>query len=169
MTPAASRNSSCIACLALLLFSLSCEHAARSAATGPLTDTDRAAIRSIDSSFVAAWLRDDTTSVLDVFAPDAVLLPPGSAPISGRDAIRGYWWPADGSHTKITAFDRRIDEIAGNRGLAFLRGTARLAWVYEKDGKRSSQGSHSQDFLVFAPDSAGHWRVIRQMWSTLPG
>src|SRR5437868_7081027 len=93
-----------------------------------LGDADRAAIRALDSTFVASWLRDDTTAVLGVFAPDAVLLPPGSAPVAGTSAIRAYWWPQDGSHTRITGFDRQIVEIDGTPGLAYLRGTARLRW-----------------------------------------
>ena len=133
-----------------------------------LTDADRAAIRSLDSTFVQGWLHDDTTAVLSVFSPNAVLLPPGSAPVSGLAAIRAWWWPTDGSHTRITSFDRRIVEIAGTRGLAFLRGTGALAWEYAKGGPPQAQRSRSTDLILVAPDSTGKWRVVRQMWSTLP-
>jgi uncharacterized protein (TIGR02246 family) len=133
-----------------------------------LTDQDRAAIRELDSTFVRGWLSDDTTAVLSVFAPDAVLLPPGSKPVRGLPAIRSYWWPRDGSHTQITSFDHRIDEIEGTRQLAFLRATASLSWIYEKDGHQTAQTSRSIDLLLLARDSAGHWHVIRQMWNTLP-
>jgi uncharacterized protein (TIGR02246 family) len=133
-----------------------------------LTDEDRAAIRALDSTFVRGWLSDDTNAVLSVFAADAVLLPPGSKPVRGLPAIRSYWWPVDGSHTRITSFDRHIDEIEGTRQLAFLRGTASLSWIYEKDGHQTAQTSRSIDLLLLARDSAGHWHVIRQMWNTLP-
>lgn len=133
-----------------------------------LTSTDRAEIRSLDAKFVKGWLDDDTTAVLSVFAPDAILLPPGSKPVTGIDAIRAYWFPIDGSHTRITSFDRKIDEIEGTRQLAFLRGTATLAWDYEKDGKKTSQTSRSIDLLLLRRDAARHWHVIRQMWSSLP-
>jgi ketosteroid isomerase-like protein len=136
--------------------------------TDGLTSEDLVAIRALDSKFVHGWLNDDMTAVLSVFAPDAVLFPPGSNLVRGLPAIRSYWWPQDGSHTRITSFDRHIEEIEGTRHLAFLRGTASLSWTYEKDGHQTSQTSRSIDLLLLTRDSAGHWHVIRQMWSTLP-
>jgi uncharacterized protein (TIGR02246 family) len=136
--------------------------------SGSLSAGDRAAIRALDSAFVQAWLRDDTTAVLGLFATDAVLMPPGSAPRTGQAAIRAYWWPADGSRTRITAFDRSIAEIGGSRELAFVRGTASLTWDYAKDGKSSAQKGRSTDLMLVAPDASGRWRIVRHMWNTLP-
>lgn len=133
-----------------------------------LTDADRQAIRALDYTFVSAWLRDDTAGVLSVFSAQALLLPPGANPVVGLAAIRGYWWPTDGSHTRITSFTRHIEEIEGTLDLAFMRGTASLGWTYEKGGKRSSQTSRSQDLILVTRDATGHWHVIRQMWSVLP-
>jgi uncharacterized protein (TIGR02246 family) len=133
-----------------------------------LTNADRDAIRTIDTAFVQAWLRDDTANVLRLFSPEAILFPPGSGPIGGLPAIRAYWWPDDGSHTRITSFTRNVAEISGTRQLAYLRGTAHLAWVYVKDGKRTVQSSQSTDFVLLAPDSRGQWRIIRQMWNLTP-
>lgn len=149
----------------LLLLNLSCAPATGSPG---LADADRQAIRALDSAFVNAWLRDDTAAVLSVFSPKAVLLPPGSQPVVGLAAIRGYWWPTDGSHTRITSFTRKIEEIAGTPQLAFMRGTASLGWTYDKSGKRSAQTSRSQDLILVTRDSTGQWRVLRQMWSVLP-
>ncbi len=131
-------------------------------------EADRAAIRALDARFVRGWLDDDTEAVLRVFAPDATLLPPGSMPLTGQAAIRAYWWPTDGSRTRITAFDRQIDEIEGNGDLAWMRGTARLAWTYEKDGKTTAQTSRSIDLVLLRRDGDGQWRIVRQMWNTLP-
>ncbi len=149
----------------MLLAALSC---AAPKAPRVLSDADRQAIRALDSTFVDAWLRDDTAAVLGVFSPEAMLLPPGGNPVVGLAAIRGYWWPTDGSHTRITAFTHNIEEMQGTPALAFMRGTASLGWTYAKGGKASSQTSRSQDLILVARDSTGHWHVIRQMWSVLP-
>ena len=133
-----------------------------------LSDADRAAIRALDSSFVTGWLRDDTTAVLALFASDAQLLPPGSQPVVGVDAIRGWWWPSDGSRTRIVSFVRSIDEIVGTQDLAFMRGTGTLRWTYTKNGSTSTQSNRSLDLIVMARDATGSWRIIRQMWTTLP-
>jgi uncharacterized protein (TIGR02246 family) len=133
-----------------------------------LTDSDRLAIRALDTAFVAAWRRDDTVAVLRLFHPDAVLLPPNSAPVEGLEAIKAYWWPIDGSHTRITGFTRDVAEIAGSGDLAFFRGSASLAWVYRKDGRENAQVSRSTDLVVVNRDATGRWRIARQMWTQLP-
>ena len=133
-----------------------------------LSDADRAAIRRLDSTFVSGWLEDDTTAVLSVFSPDAVLLPPGAAPIAGLAAIRAYWWPADGSRTTITRFERALTEVQGSSPMAYARGTATLAWRTTKGGRTTSQTSRSTDLMVYAKDSSGRWRLTRQMWTVLP-
>lgn len=138
-------------------------------ATVPLSAADRAAILAIDSAFVAAWLADDTTKVLSLFAPDAELIPPGAPPVRGLEAIRRYWWPADGSRTRITRFTRSVDELDGTNALAYLRGTGALAWTYAKGAApATSQSSRSTDFIVYKKDADGRWRVSRQMWNALP-
>jgi len=135
---------------------------------GAITDADRAAIHAVDTAFVQGWLRDDTLGVLRLFDPNAVLIPPGSQPVVGIEAIRAYWWPADGSHTRITGFTREPEEMGGAHLLAYYRGRASLSWQYTKDGKTSAQTSRSTDLVLLAPDSTGQWRIVRQMWSLLP-
>jgi ketosteroid isomerase-like protein len=139
-----------------------------SGSTDTLPTAARAAILSLDSTFVRAWLRDDTTGVLSVFAPDAVLQPPGSAAISGHAAIRSYWFPRDGSTTRILSFDHQVIEVVGTSTMAVVRGTSTLRWRYTKDGKTSEQTGRSSDMRVYAADPSGQWRVIRQIWVTLP-
>jgi ketosteroid isomerase-like protein len=135
----------------------------------PLSAADHAAILALDSTFVAAWLADDTTKVLSVFAADAELLPPGAQPVIGVAAIRAYWWPADGSHTRITAFTRTIGEVSGTKGLAYVRGTGALSWTYVKaGGTATSQSNRSTDLIVYKQDAGGRWQVARQMWNALP-
>ena len=135
----------------------------------PISDADRAAILALDSTFVNAWLKDDTTKVLSVFAPDAVLMPPGVQPMTGLAAMRAYWWPNDGSHTTITSFTRTITEIGGTTGVAFVRGTGTVGWTSAEKGETpQAQTSRSTDFIVYSQDVIGRWRVVRQMWSALP-
>lgn len=157
----------CVTGLILAIASLPALAAQRNMMIGELTDKDRAAIRELDHVFVNGWLQDDKKAVLSVFAPDAILLPPGANAVIGSKDISAYWFPNDGSVTKITGFDRKIDEIEGTTKLAFLRGTASLSWTYEKDGKKTAQTSRSIDLLILARDSAGHWHVIRQIWTAL--
>jgi hypothetical protein len=95
-------------------------------------------------------------------------MPPGSMPMTGHTAIRGYWFPMDGTHTRITVFDRTISEIGGSRDLAFLRGIGAVSWSMTKAGKTTTQKSRSSDLLLLARDVSGRWHVVSQMWSALP-
>ena len=130
--------------------------------------SDHAQIRALDSTFVAAWLRDDTTRVLALFTDDAVLMPPNATPITGRATIRSWWWPADGSHTRILSFDRHIEEIGERGDVAFVRATSALQWSYVKDGKTTMQSSRSADLVLLTRDQAGNWKIARQMWTNVP-
>jgi uncharacterized protein (TIGR02246 family) len=140
------------------------------AACGPgtgLSDADRAAIHRLDSTYVSAWLRDDTTAVLATLAPDAVLMPSGQRPLTDLEAIRGFWWPVDGSRTRITAYTTTIDELGGGPDLAYARGTGQLAFSYEKDTMRTALTSSSMTLTILRRGSNGRWRIARRMWGPL--
>jgi ketosteroid isomerase-like protein len=137
-------------------------------ATDALTDADRAAIMRLDSTFVQGWLRDDTTAALSVWAPDAILHPPNSQPVVGVAAIRAYWWPTDSSTTKITKFERLIDEVEGSYGVAYIRGRSELGWVYTKAGKTQTQTGRSASIMIARRDSSGAWKISRSVWNAMP-
>jgi ketosteroid isomerase-like protein len=113
---------------------------------------------------VQAWLANDTAGVLATLDTAAVLLPPGQLSVSGHSAIRAFWWPTDGSHTTITAFDWSVDELAGTPKLAYTRGVSTLAWRYERDTVRSEQSTRNMSLTILAPGADGQWRILRQMW-----
>lgn len=137
------------------------------AAPGALTEEDRQAIRALDSAYVDAWLRDDTAAVMATLAPGAILMPAGVRPLEGDSAIRSFWWPTDGSRTRILAYETTVDEIDGGDSLAFVRGTGALHFVYEKDPTRLEQASRNMTLTVVARQADGSWRIHRRMWGPL--
>ena len=130
------------------------------------SSADERAIRHIDSLYVAAWLRDDTAAVLRTLAPDAVLMPTGQRPLVTPNDIRSFWWPTDGSRTKIPTFHRVIDEIAGDANLAWVRGTDTLTFTYDKGQTHSQLASRSMTLAVLRRQPDGSWRISRMMWGT---
>ena len=130
------------------------------------SSADERAIRHIDSLYVAAWLRDDTAAVLRTLAPDAVLMPAGQRPLATPNDIRAFWWPTDGSRTKILTFYRVIDEIAGDANLAWVRGTDTLTFTYDKGQTHSQLASRSMTLAVLRRQPDGSWRISRMMWGT---
>src|SRR5215207_1746519 len=128
------------------------------------TPDDERAIRALDSAFVAAWLRDDTTAVMSTLATDAVMMPAGQGVLATPDAIRSLWWPADGSHTRILTFERAIDELGGEGDIAWMRRTDSLTFTYAKGGATSSLTSRSMSLAVLKRQADGTWRFSRVMW-----
>ena len=129
-----------------------------------LTAADSTALRALDQAYVEAWLADDTAAVLATLAPDAVLMPPGAPPLATADAIQAFWWPRDGSRTRITRYTTTIDEIAGTPDLAYMRGTGRLTFVYQKDTLRLEQMSRNTTLTLLARGADGRWLIHRRMW-----
>jgi ketosteroid isomerase-like protein len=135
-----------------------------------LTARDSSAIEAVRSAYVRAWLADDTAGVLATLDSQAVLLPPGRLPVKGQRDIRAYWWPDDGSHTSITDFDWKFEELTGTPQLAFSRGISTVAWRYQKDTVRSEQTTRNTNLTILRRGSDGRWRILRQMWGPpLPG
>jgi ketosteroid isomerase-like protein len=116
--------------------------------------------------YVAAWLRDDTSAVMRTLATDAVLMPAGQHPLATPNEIRGFWWPADGSHTRILSFARRIDEIDGQGDVAWVRGTDTLSYTYDKGSTHTQLGSRSMTLALWRRQQDGTWRIGRMMWGT---
>ena len=130
------------------------------------TVDDERAIRHVDSAYVAAWLRDDTAAVLQTLTPDVVLMPAGQRPLATPNDIRAFWWPGDGTRTKILAFDRSIDELGGDGDLAWVRGTDTLAFSYTTGQTTQHLGNRSMTLAVWKRQTDGSWRIARMMWGT---
>jgi uncharacterized protein (TIGR02246 family) len=129
-----------------------------------LSARDSSAIEAVRAEYVRAWLADDTAGVLATLDSAAVLIPPGRAAVTGLEAIRGFWWPNDGSRTTITQFDWGLQELRGTPALAFSRGISTLAWRYQKDTVRSEQTNRNANLTILTRGADGRWRILRQMW-----
>jgi ketosteroid isomerase-like protein len=129
-----------------------------------LSKSDSTVIAAVQARYVEAWLADDTTGVLATLDSGAVLLPPGRESVTGHSAIRAYWWPADGSHTRITGFTWDVTEVLGGPGLAVARGISTVSWSYAKDTVLSQQTVRNVSLSVLTKNDRGEWRIARQMW-----
>jgi ketosteroid isomerase-like protein len=51
----------------------------------------RAEMEAANAAFLAAYNRQDATGLKGMYTPDATLLPPGTQPLVGADAIGAFW------------------------------------------------------------------------------
>jgi uncharacterized protein (TIGR02246 family) len=132
------------------------------------TADDEAAVRALEEAYRTAWLANDSAAVMATLTDDAVLLPGGLEPLAGEAAIRGFWWPDDGSETTITAYDIAVREVAGSGDLAYLRGEGSLEFTYTgADGESSELTSRAAHLSVARRDEDGVWRIARRAWSAI--
>jgi uncharacterized protein (TIGR02246 family) len=129
-----------------------------------LTAADSSGVAAVRDRYVQAWLADDTAAVLALFEPGGMVLPPGQRAIVGHDAIRDYWWPRDGSTTKILAFRWTPLELRGEGSLAVVRGESIVSWEYAKGGTATRDSSVSVNVTVLERSPDAGWRIAWQMW-----
>jgi uncharacterized protein (TIGR02246 family) len=133
-----------------------------------LLPADEAKVRAVDAAYAAAWVRNDPTAILATLWPDAVLAPPGRAPVVGVEEIRKFWWPAGGPKTTVTAFESTVVQVGGSGSTAWALGTYQFDFWWEADGKRTERRNRGNALMVFRRSPEGEWRMSHRMWSDLP-
>ena len=98
--------------------------------------------------------------VLDYYAPDAMLLPPGEAPVSGRPAIRPRYERLFAAFAPEIA--GRVDEVCVSGSIAFVRGHngGRLR-------SRTAGADRALDdvyLMLLRVGADGRWRISHLMW-----
>jgi len=116
-------------------------------------------IRAVASGIVAADNRRDLQQVIDYYASDAVLLPPGEAPVAGRDKIRPRYEALFAAFTP--AIELQIHEACAGADLGFVRGHNGGRLV-----SRASGESRSLDdaFIMMLRLDGGSWRISHLIW-----
>jgi ketosteroid isomerase-like protein len=138
-------------------FALPCALALAAGACGStnagLTDRDREAIRTASQQYVEADGKRDAEAMMQVIGEGAYYMPSNGAPISGREAIRGFLKPHPWD--KIT---QTPAEIEGRDGLAFVRGSYTVLY----------QGQNLSGYYIEIwqkqPESA--WQITRKLWNS---
>ena len=141
----------------------------KGANSDPLRPADVAAIKATIGAYRTAWLANDSKAVLATLTDDAVLLPAhGAPPVVGIGAIEKYWFAPGGPPTTVTGLEITVDQVDGNRMLAYARGEDKVSWTVTENG----QGRHHfhpgtyLNVMKKLPD--GSWRIQAHMWDDGP-
>jgi len=117
-------------------------------------------VRSVASGIVAADNRRDLERVLAYYAADAILLPPGEAPVAGRDRIRPRYEALFASFTP--EIELRIDEACADGALGFVRGHNGGRLVPRGSG--DARPLDDAFLMLLRLESAGVWRISHLTW-----
>jgi uncharacterized protein (TIGR02246 family) len=131
------------------------------ARTAPPTGTgdDVDAIRSGTANWVEAYNAGDVDKLVAHYADDAVLMPPGAAPVSGREAIKQYF-AADITASKAAgeSFVLDPDSVGVSGDSAWHAGE-----FHDKGPDGSSKDAGK--FVELWRRVNGNWVIVRDIWN----
>lgn len=120
-------------------------------------DDVRAAIEAANKDFMKAFGRHDATAVAELYTAEAKLLPPQSAFIEGREAIRQFWQSVIDSGA--TGFTLTTIEVRGWDDEAYEVGTYTMSG---NDGGTIDAGK----YIVIWSRVNGQWKLHRDIWNS---
>ncbi len=124
----------------------------------PAAADDRAAIAAASRAFSAAYVRNDTAALGQLYADSAVVLPPGRE-VRGRAAIQRLfaWGPRHRQleHAMTSAELRLHGDMAIDLG----------TWTSTAQRGDNPPATASERYLVvWVRESDGRWRILYDMW-----
>lgn len=122
---------------------------------------DVKALLAVDRAYEEATNRGDAQAVANLYAKDAVLLPPGAPPVKGRDAIKAYYVADIAASTKAgVVLALGPDPQCGASGdLGWCSGTFAAK---DKAGKVVDTGK----YLSVSRKEGGKWLYFRDTWNS---
>jgi uncharacterized protein (TIGR02246 family) len=126
----------------------------REAASAPRA-ADRQAIEAAVSRYVAASNQGDAEALTELYAEDAVLLPPDHLPIHGRQAIGEFW--RQGTDSGLAVRTLRV-EVDGSIG--YLVGQYSLPQTEEEP---ADSGKY---VMCLRRQGDGSWKLTADIWNS---
>jgi uncharacterized protein (TIGR02246 family) len=116
--------------------------------------SSRGAVEATVDRYVAASNEGDADALTELYADDAVLLPPDHEPIQGREAIGEFW--RQGTDTGLEVSTLRL-EVDGT--VAYLIGRYHLP---PTEGEEADSGQY---VLCLKQQSDGSWKLTADIWN----
>ncbi len=122
-------------------------------------------IAIIEKNFEAAWLKNDESAVLSLFWDDAMLYPNGNT-IKGIAGLKKFWFsPSDSVHT-LSEYEIKIEDVYGEKNLAYSIGVHDMAWTATSKGKPDLQKFiATRYFVAIYVRRNGPWKIYKRHWS----
>lgn len=130
---------------------------------GPITQADKDAIQKNIDGFAEA-INTNPANVANGYADDVVSLPPHAGENAGKQKTVEFHTAPGGP--KVVSFTLATQEIEGNGGLAYSRGT----WTYKGMLNDTLEINDNGKFLLVLKKQADNsWKVSHETWnSNLP-
>jgi len=131
--------------------------AAAACARAPAKDDSRArqAIQAAVTQYVAATNEGDAEALTDLYADDAVLLPPDHEPIQGREAIGAFWRQGTDPGLEVRTMRMEVDGDVG-----YLVGSYHLP---ETEEEPADSGKY---VMCLRRQADGSWKLTADIWNS---
>jgi uncharacterized protein (TIGR02246 family) len=116
---------------------------------------DRQGIEAAISRYVAASNRGDADALTQLYAEDAVLLPPAHEPIEGREAIGAFWHQGTDQGLEVTTL-----KVEVNGDLGYLVGRYHLPAT---DEEPADSGKY---VMCLKRQVDGSWKLTADIWNS---
>lgn len=125
-----------------------------------LSDDDITAITSVHNDWIRRELAGNSRTLVDLCTDDAVLMPPGQVPVTGRAAV-GAWLGQPGP--EILSVEANIRLLRGSGAVAYK--VARFRSSYRDTATGHTQTVTGSHLWVLERNGAGLWRVALVTWN----
>jgi ketosteroid isomerase-like protein len=123
------------------------------------TRADREAIQRSNADHVSAFNAGDVDSLIHLYSPETLFMPPNNPSRRGHDAVRAYFRGLlDEGEVRL---EMESEEISGHGPIAMQSGTYVLQVTV--DGKMSRDRGK---FVRMLRNTAGIWRIEKAIWSS---
>ena len=110
-----------------------------------------------------ASLAGDVNLIIEMFAEDAVIMPPNDTTLYGKDEIRS-WWEDYFSFFRVTSIVQTEREITVEGNQAFERESFSATIIPKESGARILDDIRSLSVWKREPD--GNWKISHQIWNS---
>ncbi|MBC6990580.1 YybH family protein [Hymenobacter sp. BT491] len=122
-----------------------------------IIDTLLDEIRHANDQFESSFDRGDVAAIASLYTKEGSLLPPGSGPITGSEAIASFW--KGGMDMGIKQVRLHSMEVESFGDTAIELGQYRL------NGAEGQQMDHGK-YIVMWKKEGNDWKIQRDIWNT---
>ena len=95
-----------------------------------------------------------------------MLYPNGKTPIRGKEGMQKFWFVPSDTITTINTYETKIEEIYGEKNLAYIVGSNELNWSTEKKDKTELKRFVSKGYFIAVYVKRNkQWKILKQSWS----
>ena len=123
-----------------------------------MSSTAQHSIAQTNSAFVSGFTRRDFEAVANVYTEDARIFPPGSPPVEGKEAIRGFW-AAAAEQMGVSAVQLTTVDLEERGDMAIEEGR----FVLSGEAGTLDSGKY---IVVWKRQPDGEWKWHRDIWNS---